>query len=113
MESKDYERHSEITTIPPAHVALIAYPFGSSRGLSNLVNKSRNWYALPKENLQTRIKPLSNDSVRHIRRQNTTRQEERQLVHKQPPISPPMNSASFKDSSFTLVEEIGALWLTK
>jgi hypothetical protein len=26
---------------------------------------------LTKENLQTRIKPLSNDSVRHIRRQNT------------------------------------------
>jgi hypothetical protein len=26
---------------------------------------------LIKENLQTRIKPLSNDSVRHIRRQNT------------------------------------------
>jgi hypothetical protein len=26
---------------------------------------------LTKEKLQTRIKPLSNDSVRHIRRQNT------------------------------------------
>jgi hypothetical protein len=54
----------------------IAYPFGGSRGYtraSNLVNKSlsRSWNALPKENLQTRIKPLYNDSVCHIRRQNT------------------------------------------
>jgi hypothetical protein len=40
----------------------IPYPFGAVEGYaraSNLVN------------LQTRIKPLSNDSVRHIRRQNT------------------------------------------
>jgi hypothetical protein len=32
---------------------------------------SRNWNALPRENLQTRIKPRSNDCVRHIRRQDT------------------------------------------
>jgi hypothetical protein len=44
VESKDYERHSETLTIPPAHVALRChnrFQFGSSRGLaraSNLVN---------------------------------------------------------------------------
>jgi hypothetical protein len=32
---------------------------------------SRNSLLLTKENLQTRIKPLSNDPVRRIRRQNT------------------------------------------
>jgi hypothetical protein len=39
MESKDYERHSDTITIPPAHVAYavtIAYPFGCSRGLPHV-----------------------------------------------------------------------------
>jgi hypothetical protein len=70
MESKDY--HS---TCAP-----IAYPFGSSRELHTCIQpckQERVWAAtgmcslvLIKENLQTRIKPLPNDSVRHIRRQN-------------------------------------------
>jgi hypothetical protein len=50
--------------------ATIACTFGNNRGLharaSNLINKSE-----PESQLQTRIKPLSYDSVRHIRRQNT------------------------------------------
>jgi hypothetical protein len=37
MESKDYERHSEAITIPPARMlpcaVTITYPFGSSGGL--------------------------------------------------------------------------------
>jgi hypothetical protein len=63
--------------IPPAHVALavtIATHLGAVEGyarVSNLVNKSGSEPQLEKETLQTRIKPLSNDSVRHIRRQNT------------------------------------------
>jgi hypothetical protein len=58
----------------------IAYPFGGSRGLRACIQPCKGWVRaatrmrsllLTKENLQTRIKPLSNDSVRHIRRQNT------------------------------------------
>jgi hypothetical protein len=49
MESKDYERHSETITIPPAHVALrcdnrfthLGVVEGYARA-SNLVNKSRS-----------------------------------------------------------------------
>jgi hypothetical protein len=41
MESKDYERHSETIAIPPAHVALIAYPFGSSRGLRTCIQSCK------------------------------------------------------------------------
>jgi hypothetical protein len=49
MKSKDYERHSETITIPPAHVALrcdnrlsiLEQVEGYARA-SNLVNKSRS-----------------------------------------------------------------------
>jgi hypothetical protein len=56
------------------YAVTIAYPFGGYARASNLVNKSgseMHSLLLTKENLQTRINPLSNDSVRHIRRQNT------------------------------------------
>jgi hypothetical protein len=56
MESEDYERQSL------THLGAVE---GYARA-SNIANKSSNWCALP-----NRIKLLSNDTVRHIRCQNT------------------------------------------
>jgi hypothetical protein len=65
----------------PFHLRMLPYPFGSSRGLRTCIQPCKqerhraatgmHSLLLTKENLQTRIKPLSNASVRHIRRQNT------------------------------------------
>jgi hypothetical protein len=63
------------------YAVTFAYPFGSNRGLraSNLFNKGwfesqlecTPYYILTKDNLKTRINPLYNGTVRHIRRQST------------------------------------------
>jgi hypothetical protein len=65
MESKIMRLLQSHLRILPYGVT-IAYPFGSSR-------------LLTKDNLQTKIKPLSDDSVRGIRRQKPTRREEQDL----------------------------------
>jgi hypothetical protein len=58
-------------------VVTIPYQFGSSRGLPTCTQPCKQGLQLEctllltKDNLLSRIKPLSNDSVRHVRRQNT------------------------------------------
>jgi hypothetical protein len=85
MESKDYDRHSEIITILPAHVALRCdnrLPIWEQSRVTHVhptflagAGLSHSWNVLPllltKENLRARIKSLSRDSVRHIKCQNT------------------------------------------
>jgi hypothetical protein len=78
MESKDYERHSETIAYSTCACCPTLWQslthLGAGEGYaraSNLVNKSGSKLQLECTNLQTRIKPLSNDSVRHTRRQNT------------------------------------------